>query len=123
MKLARQYFLELSPPQPTRCRFIARKGAWHGCTIAALSVGDFKARKTLFEPILPENVSRVSACNVYRDLLEGESIEQFVARLAQELEDEFQRFIPETVCAFITEPVVGAVSKIHSRRSVIHSML
>lgn len=110
MKLARQYFLELSPSQTTRYRFIAREGSWHGCTIAALSVGDFKARKTPFEPILPENVSRVSACNAYRDLLEDESTEQYVARLAQELEDEFQKVGPETVCAFIAEPVVGSVS-------------
>ena len=64
----------------------------------------------MFEPILPGNVSRVSACNVYRDLLEGETIEQYVARLAQELEDEFQRVGPGSVCAFVAEPVVGAVS-------------
>lgn len=110
MKLARQYFLELSPPQINRCHFIARKGSWHGCTIAALSVGDFKARKTIFGPILPGNVSRVSACNVYRGLLEGETIKQYVARLAQELEDQFQRVGPRNVCAFVAEPVVGAVS-------------
>lgn len=110
MKLARQYFLELSPPETNRCHFIARKGSWHGCTIAALSVGDLKARKTIYEPILPANVSRVSACNVYRDLLQGETIEQYVARLAQELEDEFQRVGPGSVCAFVAEPVVGAVS-------------
>jgi adenosylmethionine-8-amino-7-oxononanoate aminotransferase len=40
---------------------------------------------------------------------EGESIESYVARLAQELEDEFQRVGPETICAFVAEPVVGAV--------------
>jgi len=115
MKLARQYFLELSPPQATRSQFISRKGSWHGCTIAALSVGDFKARRTRFEPLLPENVRLVSACNVYRDLLQGETTEQYVARLSQELEDEFQRAGPETVCAFMVEPVVGSVSGIRSR--------
>jgi adenosylmethionine-8-amino-7-oxononanoate aminotransferase len=110
MKLARQYFLELTPPQPSRCRFIARSGSWHGCTISALSMGDFKVRKMLFEPLLPQNVTRVSACNPYRGLLKGESIEEYVARLAQELEDEFQSLDAETVCAFVAEPVVGAVS-------------
>ncbi|KAH0536041.1 hypothetical protein FGG08_007048 [Glutinoglossum americanum] len=108
MKLARQYFLELSPPQPTRSRFISRQGSWHGCTIAALSAGDFRVRKNLFAPLLPDNVSRVSACNVYRDLCEGEDIKDYVARLAQELEDEFQRLGVETVCAFIAEPVAGS---------------
>lgn len=69
MKLARQYFLELSPQQTNRCHFIARKRSWHGCTIAALSGGDLKARKPIFEPILPGN-----ACNVYRDLVWGLSV-------------------------------------------------
>ncbi|KAA8899114.1 alanine-glyoxylate aminotransferase AGT2 [Sphaerosporella brunnea] len=107
MKLARQYFLELSPPQPTRSHFIAREGSWHGCTLGALAVGDFKVRKQLFEPLLPTNVTRVSACNAYRGLLAGESTAAYVARLAAELEAEFRRLGPETVCGFIAEPLVG----------------
>ena len=111
MKLARQYFLELSPPQPTRHRYITRVGSWHGCTIAALAMGDFKARKHIFEPILPTNVSQVSACNPYRGLQDGETLPQYVERLAQELEAELQRLGPETVCAFVIEPICGSVSK------------
>jgi adenosylmethionine-8-amino-7-oxononanoate aminotransferase len=109
MKLARQYFLELSPQSP-RSRFIAREGSWHGSTLATLAIGDFKVRKCLFEPLLADNVSRVSACHPYRGLKEGENSEEYVARLAQELEDEFQRVGPENVCAFIAEPIVGTVS-------------
>ena len=41
---------------------------------------------------------------------DGEDSKEYVARLAQELEREFQRVGPETVCAFIAEPVVGTVS-------------
>jgi adenosylmethionine-8-amino-7-oxononanoate aminotransferase len=41
---------------------------------------------------------------------EGETAEEYVTRLKQELEDEFQRLGPETVCAFIVEPMVGTVS-------------
>ncbi|KAF8250317.1 PLP-dependent transferase [Wilcoxina mikolae CBS 423.85] len=108
LKLARQYFLELSPPQESRSRFIAREGSWHGATLGALSVGDFKVRKHLFEPLLPGNVTRVSACNAYRGMREGEEEGEYVARLAQELEEEFVRLGPETVCAFVAEPVVGA---------------
>ena len=47
MKLAQQHFLELSLLQPTQYCFIRRQGSWHGCTIATLSMGDFKCRKTL----------------------------------------------------------------------------
>lgn len=67
-------------------------------------------RRALFEPLLIQTAGRVSACNAYRGMLEGETTEQYVARLAQELDDEFQRLGPDTVCAFIAEPVVGAVS-------------
>ena len=109
MKLAYQYFAELEPQSP-RINFISRRGSWHGCTIGALSVGDIKSRTTLFEPLLLKNVSKVSPCHPWRDLREGETVEAYVARLQQELEDEFQRLGPETVCAFIVEPMVGTVS-------------
>jgi len=109
MKLARQYHLELSPGSP-RLNFIARKGSWHGCTLAALSLGDFTPRKEIFHSILHNNVTHVSPCHPYRDLRDGETTEEYVARLAQELEDEFQRLGPHTVCAFVVEPMVGTVS-------------
>ena len=111
MKLARQYFLEISPQSP-RSRFIARDGSWHGSTLATLAIGDFKVRKHLFEPLLADNVSRVSACHPYRGLKKDETTENYVSRLAQELDDEFQRIGPETVCAFVAEPVVGTVSEL-----------
>lgn len=112
MKLARQYFLEIDP-KTRRHRFIARQGSWHGCTIGTLAVGDFKIRKAPFMPLLPDNVSHVLPCHPYRGLQKNESHEAYVARLAQDLEDEFQRVGPETVCAFIVEPIVGTVSRIH----------
>jgi adenosylmethionine-8-amino-7-oxononanoate aminotransferase len=109
MKLARQYFLELAEPQPQRIRFIARKESYHGNTIGSLSLGAHLARRALFEPILTENVSHVSPCNAYRGKLEGEDDAGYVRRLAQELDHEFGRVGPDTVCAFVAEPVVGAV--------------
>ena len=108
MKLARQYFLELSPPQPKRTRFIARKESYHGTTLGSLSMSGHLARRKLFEPMLLPNVSHVSACNAYRGMKGGESEAGYVARLAEELDSEFQRVGPETVCAFVAEPVVGA---------------
>jgi adenosylmethionine-8-amino-7-oxononanoate aminotransferase len=41
---------------------------------------------------------------------QGETEEQYVQRLAKELDDEFQRLGPDTVCAFIAETVSGTVS-------------
>ncbi|KAK8240941.1 pyridoxal phosphate-dependent transferase [Phyllosticta capitalensis] len=108
MKLARQYYLEVSPPQPQRIHFIARKGSYHGTTLGGLSLGGHVSRRAPFEPVLMQHISHVEACNEYRGKREGESTEAFVQRLAQELDDEFQRVGPETVCAFVAEPVVGA---------------
>ncbi|KAK7416672.1 hypothetical protein QQZ08_011907 [Neonectria magnoliae] len=106
MKLARQYFLELDPKAP-RSKFIARQSSWHGCTLGTLAVGDLKARKEPFVDVLADNVSHVSPCHPYRDLQEGETVEEYVTRLAEELDAEFQRLGPETVCAFVLEPMVG----------------
>jgi adenosylmethionine-8-amino-7-oxononanoate aminotransferase len=110
VKMSRQYFLELKPPQPTRTRFIARMQSYHGTTLGALSIGGHVARRDLYEPLLSTNVSHVSPCFAYRGMSEGESTASYVARLAQELDHEFQRVGPDTVCAFVAEPVVGAVS-------------
>lgn len=110
MKLARQYFLELAPqPQRERVRFIARRGSYHGTTLGALGVGGHVGRRRLYEPILSDKVSFVSPCYVYRGMAEGENdVATYVQRLARELDEEFQRVGPDTVCAFVAETVVGA---------------
>jgi len=108
MKLARQYFLELPVPQPKRVNYIARKESYHGNTLGALSMSGHKLRRALFEPVLMPSITHVSACNAYREQLEGESTEDYASRLAQELDDEFNRLGADTVIAFMAEPVVGA---------------
>ena len=111
MKLSRQYFLEKSEPEPRRVNFIARNLSYHGTTLGALSMGGHVGRRAKFEPMLSKNISHVSRCFPYRDAGADETDESYVARLMEELEGEFQRLGPETVCAFVCEPVVGAVSK------------
>ena len=109
LKLARQYFLELPEPQPARVNFIARHGSYHGATIATLSLGGFLAKRAPYETMLPKsNFSKVSICHAYRGMLEGETREAYVHRLAKELDDEFHRIGPSTVSAFVAETVVGA---------------
>ncbi|KAI5252570.1 aminotransferase, class III [Aureobasidium subglaciale] len=108
LKLARQHYLESSPPQPQRTKFIARRESYHGTTLGALSVSGHKARRAPYEPMLLPNMSQVSACNAYRGMKEGETEAEYVERLGEELEREFQRLGPHNVCAFVAEPVVGA---------------
>ena len=110
LKLARQHYLESKPPQPQRTKFIARHESYHGTTLGSLSISGHKARRAFYEPMLLPNMSRVSACNAYRGMGESETEVEYVDRLAKELDDEFQRLGPDTVCAFVAEPVVGAVS-------------
>ncbi|KAK1138487.1 hypothetical protein N8T08_002470 [Aspergillus melleus] len=110
LKLARQYYLELPTPQPQRTRFIARSPSYHGITLGALGAGGHVLRREPFEPLLAHNTSHVSPCYAYRGKSDGESDAEYVERLAAELDAEFQRVGPETVCAFIAETVVGAAN-------------
>ncbi len=105
IKLARQYFVEIG--QPARRRLIARRQSYHGNTLGALAAGGNAARRALFDPLLIET-SHIAPCYEYRLRLEGESAEAYGARAAAELEAEIERLGPETVMAFIAEPVVGA---------------
>jgi len=52
--------------------------------------------------------SHISPCYEYRGRQEGETPEAYGLRVADELEAELQRVGPETVIAFVAEPVVGA---------------
>jgi adenosylmethionine-8-amino-7-oxononanoate aminotransferase len=108
LKLARQYFLEIG--QPERTRFIARRASYHGNTLGALAAGGNAMRRAPYGPILSEAFSHVSPCFAYRNQEAGESDEAYVARLAAELEAEFQRVGPGNVIAFVAEPVVGATT-------------
>jgi adenosylmethionine-8-amino-7-oxononanoate aminotransferase len=106
LKMARQYFLEIGQPQ--RTRFIARRQSYHGNTLGALAAGGNAMRRAPYQPLLSPAFSHVSPCYAYRDRREDETDADYVARLAGELEAEFQRLGPETVIAFIAETVVGA---------------
>ena len=82
MRLARQYFLELSPSAPARTRFIARKVSYHDTTLGSLSMGGHLGRRKLFEPMLMGNITHVSPCNTYRALHQGEGLDSYVRRLS-----------------------------------------
>jgi len=108
IKLARQYFVEIG--QPRRTHIVARRGSYHGNTLGALATGGHAMRRAHFEPMLSTAFSHVSPCFAYHHQATDESDVQYVARLAAELEAEFQRLGPDTVAAFCAEPVVGAAT-------------
>ncbi|SPH24439.1 putative aminotransferase [Defluviimonas aquaemixtae] len=107
LKLARQYFLEVG--QPKRHRVIARRQSYHGNTLGALATGGNEWRRAQFRPLLVET-THISPCYEYRGREDGESVEDYGQRVAEELETEIQRLGPESVMAFVAEPVVGATA-------------
>jgi adenosylmethionine-8-amino-7-oxononanoate aminotransferase len=108
IKLARQYFIESGQPQ--RRHFIARRQSYHGNTLGALAAGGNAWRREPYAPLLSHAFSHVTPAFAYHEKRDNESEADFVARLAAELEAEFQRLGPDTVAAFIAEPVVGATA-------------
>jgi len=105
LKLARQYFVERG--EPARGRFISRRGSYHGNTLGALAVGGHAGRRALYAPILIET-TQIAPCYAYRDQRDDETTQAYGRRIADELEAEIQRPGPETVAAFVVEPVGGA---------------
>ena len=96
--------------QPQRQHFIARRQSYHGNTLGALAAGGNAWRREPYAPLLSPAFSHVTPAFAYHEKRDDESEADFVARLAAELEAEFQRLGPDTVAAFIAEPVVGATA-------------
>lgn len=105
LKLARQYYLEKG--ETARTKIIARKPSYHGNTLGALATGGHEGRRAPFQPLLMV-VDHIDAAYDYRMRKEGESQVAFGLRMANLLEERIQALGPESVMAFVAEPVVGA---------------
>jgi 4-aminobutyrate--pyruvate transaminase len=105
VKLVRYY--NNARGRPLKKKIIGRVKGYHGVTVAAASLSGIPTMHTHFD--LPmDGVVRVSCPHPYQFAQDGESPEAFAQRLARELEDTIVREGPETVAAFIAEPVQGA---------------
>jgi 4-aminobutyrate---pyruvate transaminase len=93
--------------RPRKKKIISRLKAYHGVTIAASSLTALPANQIDFDvPIA--NIVYAGCPHHYRFAHEGESEQAFALRLARELEELIVREGPDTVAAFIVEPVMGA---------------
>ncbi|GGC60663.1 aspartate aminotransferase family protein [Chelatococcus reniformis] len=93
--------------RPAKKKIISRIKAYHGVTIASASLTGLTANHADFDlPIA--NILHTACPHHYRFAEAGESEEAFATRLAAELEEMILREGPETVAAFIAEPVMGA---------------
>ena len=102
-KLARQFHQARGE---RRWKAIARRTAYHGTTMGALSINGIPALKTAFEPLVPD-VIHVRNTNRYHRPT-GESEEEFTAFLLDDLEQAIVAAGPETVAMVIMEPVQNA---------------
>jgi 4-aminobutyrate--pyruvate transaminase len=93
--------------RPQKKKFIARNGGYHGITVASGSLTGLQVNQRGFDLPLPF-VKHVTCPHHYRFAEAGESEEGFADRLAAELEVIILAEGPETVAAFIGEPLIGA---------------
>lgn len=107
LKMARQFFVETGKPE--RRNVIARRQSYHGNTLGALAAGGNEWRRAQFRPLLI-NTYHIEPCYAYHYQEAGESEEAYGLRAAQALEDKILELGPDTVMAFVAEPVVGATA-------------
>lgn len=88
-------------------KIIARWGGYHGVTVATASLTGLKGNHESFDLPLPRML-HVGKPHFYREGLPGETEDEFSSRLARELDELIQKEGPETVAAFIGEPIMGA---------------
>jgi 4-aminobutyrate---pyruvate transaminase len=88
-------------------KIISRTRAYHGVTVASASLTGLANNHRDFDlPI--HNILHVDCPHFYRFGLPGESEDTFAGRMAESLEQRILSEGPDTVAAFIAEPVMGA---------------
>ncbi|WP_298951877.1 aminotransferase [uncultured Methylobacterium sp.] len=93
--------------RPKKKKIIGRVKGYHGVTVASASMTGLAANHADWDLPLPGFLH--AACpHHYRGAHEGESEEEYSRRLAEELDTMIEREGPDTVAAFIAEPVMGA---------------
>jgi len=104
LKTARFYWRARGKPE--KVKVIARNHGYHGVTLQAMSATFMGSYWKMFEPRVP-GFHHVQTCYPYRfqGAKPGETIG---AAAARELEEMIVREGPETVSAFIGEPIHGA---------------
>ena len=101
------WYLNNALGRPKKKKIISRIKAYHGVTLVAASLTGLPANHRDFDLPLPGFLH--TACpHHYRFAQDGEDEEQFATRLAAELEALIVKEGPDTVAAFIAEPVMGA---------------
>ena len=106
LRLARQHHVRAGRPE--RWKVIGRELSYHGTTLATLAVGGHTRRREPFGPLLLD-LPKAPACYCLRCPL-GKTYPACDVACADALEEVIVREGPESVAAFIAEPVVGSTA-------------
>ena len=101
------WYLNNALGRPRKKKIISRVKAYHGVTVAAASLTGLPGNHGDFDVPLP-GFLHAGCPHHYRFAQDGESEEAFATRLAAELDAMIEKEGPDTVAAFIAEPVMGA---------------
>ncbi|MFC4453384.1 aspartate aminotransferase family protein [Deinococcus sonorensis] len=97
IKLSRQVQAERGQPQ--RFRIITRRPSYHGASLGSLAASGMGARRELYTPLMNEDAwPKLPKPDPRRDGAED----------AEQLRTLIEQLGPQTVAAFMAEPVVGA---------------
>lgn len=104
IKLARQYAISIG--EVDRWKVISREPSYHGCTLGALALTGYAPLSAPFAPMM-QDMPKIPAPRAYLDGFDMASPETglYYANL---LEEKILAEGPETVLAFIVEPIGGA---------------
>jgi adenosylmethionine-8-amino-7-oxononanoate aminotransferase len=125
-KLARQYYaargdrdrvrvaermeagerVEQMLPTERRWKAVARRIAYHGTTMGALSINGIASLRAPFEPLVPDVIHVRNTNRYHRPTQETEA--QFTAFLLEDLDEAIMQAGPETIAMVIFEPVQNA---------------
>ncbi len=92
--------------QPHKRKIITRTDGYHGSTIFATRLSGMPQMHEFINGEFPEIIC-TGVPDYFRGAAAGESETEFSERLARELEDLIKSQGPETIAAFIAEPVMG----------------
>jgi 4-aminobutyrate--pyruvate transaminase len=104
IKLIRYYNNAIG--RPNKKKIVSRLKGYHGTTLASAGLTGLPAFHKLFDLPLP-GILHTDAPNYYRDAAPGESEEDYATRLVASLERLIEREDPDTIAAFIAEPLMG----------------
>ena len=104
IKLARQF--ALTQGQASRYRVISRFPSYHGCTLGALDLTGYAPLREPFAPMMA-GMPKIAAPATYLDR-DNLSEEERGLKYAQLLRDKIEELGPDTVLAFVMEPIGGA---------------